>query len=695
MAAADRRVRQLRHQTLTPQTLPRRERRCGALLAALVATLAAGRAPAAPGPLRYPLDHPPRVSATFGTYRIGHHHAGMDLTTDGDATVPVVAAAAGQIVRIRRNHVGYGRAVYINHPDKRQTVYAHLAAFDPRLAAAEREAEARAGAYPFDHRLREPIPVAAGDRLGWIGTSGTDLLHLHFEVRRGGQPVNPLLDGLTLPDRQRPAVRRLLAVPRAPDAHVADQLGERMYVFAADGTLPAPVVIGGDVQLLVEAVDFIDGLSRAVTPFEVELRVDGRRWHRSRYDRASYRDRGHTELDFEPGLRARGEGMFHKLVADTDGPAVRAHQPAGKPLTALARGIHPAEIIARDAAGNQTTARFRLDVRPLAPPCAPKTRALGDGPPGDHAPIVLRDRLLVIPAPGLCDDGARHDLRVDGKKARPGRAVVSRLDDTPAIALTVDGEAPVAVDLRLKTSDGTRRWQVDTLAAPAGKEASAGPIQLTVGKDARFWPYPTRLEAVRDNPGASGLVAITPLYRLANGWVPTKGGSTLGVRVPAGAPATSAMYFHEDGHWWWMGRGRRGPWMRGWTVHMGEVAIMADGEPPWIGPPRVEQHPAGPRLVVPVEDDGSGLRRVELRLDGAPVLAEQQRAWGRMIWLPLEALAPGPHRVETIATDRVGHATRAAATISWPAAAAPPPVPPTPANPTEATPRDGIGDGIR
>lgn len=653
MAAADGRVRELRHQTLS------------ALALALATALLAGPALAAPGPLRYPLDHPPRVSATFGTYRIGHHHAGMDLTSDGDESVAVVAAAAGQIVRIRRNHIGFGRTVYINHPDKRSTVYAHLAAFDPRLAAAEREAEERTKSYAFDHRLRTPVAVAAGDRLGWIGTSGTDLVHLHFELRRGGQPVNPLLDGLSLPDTQPPVVRRLLAVPRAPDAHVADRLGERMYSFGPDGTLPGPVVIGGDVQLLVEAVDFIDGLSRAVTPLEVELRIDGKRWHRSRYDRASYRDRGHTELDYEPGLRARGEGMFHKLVVDIDEPAVRAHAPGGRALTGLSRGVHPAEIVVRDAAGHTTRARFRLDVRPVEPPCTPKRGTVGDGPAAETAGVVLRDRLLVIPAPGLCGEGAKFDLRVDGKKAP--RAVISRLDDIPAIALQVAAEANTAIDLRVQGPDGRKRWQVETASAPPGKAVDFGPVQLTVGQDARFWPYPTRLESVRANPGAAGLDVITPLYRLANGWIPTKGGSTVGLRIPASAPATSAMYFHEDGRWWWMGRGRRGPWMRGWTVHLGEVAIMADGEPPWIGVPRVEAHPAGPRLVVPIEDEGSGISRAELWVDGAAVLAERQRAWGRLVWLPLAPVVPGTHRFEVEVADRVGHRTRSGGEFVWPA----------------------------
>ena len=50
-------------------------------------------------PLVYPLEHPPAVTSTFGTYRISHHHAGLDLVTGDDETVAVVSAAAGEVSR--------------------------------------------------------------------------------------------------------------------------------------------------------------------------------------------------------------------------------------------------------------------------------------------------------------------------------------------------------------------------------------------------------------------------------------------------------------------------------------------------------------------------------------------------------------------------------------------------------------------
>lgn len=659
MAAADRRVRRIRHQTLSAAA------RLAAALTICIATAAhAGEPPR----FVYPLDHTPRVSSTFGTYRIGHHHAGMDLTTDGDPTVPVIAAADGEVVRLQRNDRGFGRAVYIAHPGGFVTVYAHLSGFAPALLPAVRAAE-RDG-FQFKVWQRPPIPVKQGDVLGWIGTSGTDLVHLHFEVRDHSTPVNPLTHGMPLPDSRPPALRRLLAVPRSPGSHVDGGLDERMYRFGADGALiDGPVILRGDVRLMVEAVDFIDGLSRAVTPYAVELYIDDRLWHRSVYAEASYVDKGHTELDYHPRLRAEGEGMFHTLVGGP-GPRVRAHRKVGRHLSRLKDGSHRARIVALDAAGNRVEGRFDLEVA-RSRPCETRRRALGkphrprDPTEGAHPPL-LRDRLLAIPVPELCD--GPYDVRIDDARTRD--AVATRVGGVPALALDVPGDAPAMVDVAVKTADGVVWRRVKTIAGPPETPIEADPIWLELGRDSRFWDHPTLFLGTAEHDGAPGLEPVTPLYRLANGWVPTKAGSTLGLAVPR-TPPGSALYFHERGRYWWMGRARRGEHLRGWTVHFGEVAVLRDTEPPQIGRPRIEPHPAGHRLIVPVMDEGSGLRHVRLTVDGEPVRFERQSGWNRVVWLPLDRPAPGPHRLDIEIEDRVGQLDRLETTIDWPAPPAP------------------------
>jgi murein DD-endopeptidase MepM/ murein hydrolase activator NlpD len=84
---------------------------------------------------RPPLDPPLRLSGSFGEYRPGHFHAGLDFATGGQVGLPVYASLPGSVVRVRASGVGYGRSVYLQADDGRLLVYGHLDAFDEPLAS--------------------------------------------------------------------------------------------------------------------------------------------------------------------------------------------------------------------------------------------------------------------------------------------------------------------------------------------------------------------------------------------------------------------------------------------------------------------------------------------------------------------------------------------------------------------------------
>jgi len=99
-----------------------------------------------------------------------HAHSGIDLAAP--AGTPVYAAAAGVVSRIA-THRSYGKYVVVNHGESLETYYAHLSAFGKDLRIGRR--------------------IAAGDYVGAVGQTGSATgPHLHFEVRRRGQPLDPV-----------------------------------------------------------------------------------------------------------------------------------------------------------------------------------------------------------------------------------------------------------------------------------------------------------------------------------------------------------------------------------------------------------------------------------------------------------------------------------------------------------------------
>src|SRR5690349_7476907 len=95
---------------------------------------------------------------------------------------PVLAADSGRILRISENRLG-GNTVYATDPQERIVYYyAHLDAYQPGLV--------------------QGMPIARGDTLGFVGTTGNapkDTPHLHFQVMRwpadgkywDGDPIDP------------------------------------------------------------------------------------------------------------------------------------------------------------------------------------------------------------------------------------------------------------------------------------------------------------------------------------------------------------------------------------------------------------------------------------------------------------------------------------------------------------------------
>ncbi len=96
-------------------------------------------------------------------------HTGMDFTAP--TGTPVFATGNGIVNKADNSLSGYGNLVVITHGYKYETYYAHLSKFN----------------------VKHGQKVNRGDIIGFIGSTGrSQAPHLHYEVRVGGLPVNPI-----------------------------------------------------------------------------------------------------------------------------------------------------------------------------------------------------------------------------------------------------------------------------------------------------------------------------------------------------------------------------------------------------------------------------------------------------------------------------------------------------------------------
>lgn len=115
-----------------------------------------------------------RVASGYGwrihpIYKTEKMHTGMDFTAP--VGTEIFATGNGTVQKIEKDGRGYGNNVMINHGYGYQTLYAHMSKII----------------------VRPGQKVKRGDLIGYVGNSGTSTgPHLHYEVRKSGNPVNPV-----------------------------------------------------------------------------------------------------------------------------------------------------------------------------------------------------------------------------------------------------------------------------------------------------------------------------------------------------------------------------------------------------------------------------------------------------------------------------------------------------------------------
>lgn len=145
----------------------------------------------------YPLDREVVITGNYGEIRPNHFHAGLDFSTDPTANLPIKSVGDGYISRIKISSVGYGRVLYITHPNGYVSVYAHQKKYASKIDAyiKQKQIEQKKNEIEVYPNANELL-IKKGEVIGYTGNSGSSTgPHLHFEIReeKSEIPVNPLL----------------------------------------------------------------------------------------------------------------------------------------------------------------------------------------------------------------------------------------------------------------------------------------------------------------------------------------------------------------------------------------------------------------------------------------------------------------------------------------------------------------------
>ncbi len=228
-----------------------------------------------------PVDHTMKLSGSFGELRSNHFHAGIDIkASNGREGDTIRSAAAGYVSRIKTQRGGYGKVLYIDHPNGYTSVYAHMQRFSPEIERTLRAHQSESMSYEVDiYPNPQKLQVTQGQYIGRLGNTGRSYgPHLHFEIRHTASetPQNPYLHGLG-PEDKRPPLMYAVAV-QGMDMNLNLLSQKTKYITKSSKGIYGPShtfeVAAWRVGMTIQTFDLMDGASNKNGVYHLKMYLD-------------------------------------------------------------------------------------------------------------------------------------------------------------------------------------------------------------------------------------------------------------------------------------------------------------------------------------------------------------------------------------------------------------------------------------
>ncbi len=320
-----------------------------------------------------PLGIPLVLSSDYGEIRPNHFHMGLDFKTNGREGYRVYAIEKGHVSRIKVSPYGYGRAVYIDHPNGITSVYGHLSRFYDAIDSLVQATQQQEKRFDVDITVPEGlIPIERGQVFALSGnTGGSGGPHLHFELREteSEKALNPQLHGFAVADHRAPELRNLKVYAltadgyRIPGKELNIPVRKSGSYQVSDLTLPAGFTVrAGGIGFAIDAIDRFDGAYNPCGIFGSALIVEGDTLFSSEIRRIAFEHTRYVNAHCDYAAYQNGRHKYHKLFKSAFNPLEIYSRAKTNGIQSLeGRQTLNAEVDTYDVAGNHSRISVRIN----------------------------------------------------------------------------------------------------------------------------------------------------------------------------------------------------------------------------------------------------------------------------------------------------------------------------------------------
>ena len=273
-----------------------------------------------------PLDINLVLAGTFAELRANHFHSGLDIKTQQREGLKVYACADGFVSRIKISHGGYGKALYITHPNGYTTVYAHLQKFAPKIEAYIKEHQYGQESYEIEvFPGAVELLVKQGDVVAYSGNSGgSEGPHLHFEIRDNEErPINPMLFGIDIKDTTKPIIKEVYAYPISDDAHInqTNEMCKLRLIPQQNGDYTVENITAfGTIGFGIVSTDRQDLAANNNGLYDIESFFNGQPNFEIEFSRFSFAETSHLNRYIDYGVYKTKKQRIQKLFVEKNNP---------------------------------------------------------------------------------------------------------------------------------------------------------------------------------------------------------------------------------------------------------------------------------------------------------------------------------------------------------------------------------------